>query len=223
MAKIAIIIIALIVAFAIYFEMRRGKEMARIADRLGFTFHAGQHRLPEALDRVGFDLFTQGPPNVKNRMEGERNGRRITLLDFTYEAHAAREGSRDVPVQDDHYLRETRVQSVVWIRSDVVLPDFDLSPSSSHLRQVAGRFDLTQVSFDGRPEFNRDFALLAREPESVRRLFTGRVIDYARKHPEMVVEARGRDTLFYRFRQLPGPDALPGFIAEAEGFLDAIE
>ena len=35
--------------------------------------------------------------------------------------------------------------------------------------------------------------------------------------------ARERNTLFYRFEMLPGPGAIPGFIAEAGGFLEVIE
>ncbi len=221
MEKILVLVVVIIViAAAVYYEKRRGSDMAAVAGRMGFSFEAGQHPLPSTLDNAGFDLFTQGPPNIKNRMWGNRNGREITLFDFHYDATTSGEGQRQTPVADDHNSIERRSQSVIWFRSGTTLPDFDLSPNRLHRRTVAARFGLAQVTLDGRPTFNERFTLLARDAVKVRELFNDRVLEYLNAHPRMVMESRGRDTLFYRFEQLPNPGALTQFIDEAERLLE---
>jgi hypothetical protein len=224
MSKIIfIIIVVAIIAGAIYYEKRRGDNMSMLAKRLGFVFSPGQHPLPDELDNVGFDLFTQGPPNVKNRMQGTRGDREVTIFDFTYTATSAGEGQREYPVADDFNSVETRSQSVIWIRSQQPLPDFDLSPSRMHRRSVAARFGLHLLTFDGRNAFNQQHTLLVRDSQKVRTLFNDKVFDYLTEHPQLVVESRGRDALFYRFAQLPDAQSIPQFLEDAEGLLELFQ
>jgi len=220
---IIIAVFVLIVLGAIYFEKRRGDDMAAVAGRLGLSFKPGQHPLPGELNQAGFDLFTQGPPNIKNRMLGDRNGREVTLFDFHYDAASSGEGQQGVPVIDDRNSVERRGQTVIWFRSESVLPDFDLSPGNTHKRSVGQRFGLTRVTFDGQEAFNRQFVLLARDAEKIRGIFTDRVLDYLSDRPDTVLESRGRDTLFYRFGKLSSSKAVPDFLKEAEGLLDLLQ
>lgn len=223
-SKILIIaVFIIIIVGAIYFEHRRGSDMGAVAGRLGLSFQPGQQQLPQALDQVGFDLFTQGPPYIKNRMQGERAGREITLFDFHYTATTSGEGQRTVPLSDDHNSMERRSQSVIWFRSHQALPDFDLSPSGIHRRTVGQRLGLSLVTLDGREGFNRRYTLLARDAERVRRLFTDRLLEFLAAHPNMVLESRGRDALFYRFEKLPDPQSIPRFLDDAEGLLALLQ
>lgn len=224
MSKIIfIIVVVIIVAGAIYYEKRRGDDISIIAKKLGFEFYPGQHRLPEVLDKVGFDLFTQGPPNIKNRAQGIRNNRDVTIFDFTYTASSAGEGQRSHPIADDFNSVKTRSQSVIWIRSKQSLPDFDLSPSRIHRRTVAARFGLSPVTFDGQVAFNQQHTLLARDSQKVRTLFNEKVFEYLARHPQLVFESRGQDALFYRFEKLPDPDSIPQFLEDAEALLDLFQ
>ena len=224
MSKIIFIIVAvIIIGGAIYYEKRRGDDISLIVKKLGFDFYPGPHRLPEALDQVGFDLFTQGPPNIKNRAQGIRNGREVTIFDFTYTASSAGEGQRSYPVADDFNSVKTRSQSVIWIRSKQSLPDFDLSPSRIHRRTAAARFGLNLVTFDGQNSFNQQHTLLARDGQKVRALFNDKVFEYLARHPKLVFESRGQDALFYRFEKLPDPDAIPQFLEDAETLLDLFQ
>ncbi|MCB1752750.1 MAG: hypothetical protein KDI74_13595 [Gammaproteobacteria bacterium] len=224
MSKIVfIIIVVVIIVGAIYYEKQRGDDLSITAKRLGFDFQPGQHRLPAELEQVGFDLFTQGPPNIRNRMQGIKGGRDVTIFDFTYNASSAGEGQRGYPVADDFNSVETRSQSVIWIRSGSSLPDFDLSPSRIHRRSVGQRFGLQRVTFDGRNSFNQQFTLLARDDQKTRVLFKDAVFDYLADHPHLVFESRGRDVLFYRFEKLPEPDSIPRFLEEAEALLELLQ
>lgn len=76
--RVAIWVFAVLALFifgaAIYLELQRDQALARVATDLGFAFTDGQHAPLGSLDAVGFYLFTQGPPLIKNRMEGERSG-----------------------------------------------------------------------------------------------------------------------------------------------------
>ena len=224
MSKIIFIIVVIaVIVGAIYYEKRRGDNFSMLAKRLGFDFFPGQHKLPDELDKVGFDLFTQGPPNIRNRIRGVRGNRDITIFDFTYTASSASEGQRGYPMADDFKSVETRSQSVIWIRSQQTLPDFDLSPSRIHMRSVASRFGLHRLTFDGQSAFNDQHTLLVRDDQKVRALFDERIFAYLAEHPRLVFESRGRDALFYRFEKLPEPDSIPQFLEDAEGLLDLFQ
>jgi hypothetical protein len=224
MSKIVfIIIVAIIIAAAIYYEKRRSDGMSEAARKLGFDYQAGQHALPQALDAAGFDLFTQGPPNIRHRLSGNRNGREMALFDFTYTASSAGEGQREYPVVDDYKSIEDRAQTVIWVHSQNALPDFDLSPSKLHRRTVAGRFGLNRVTLDGENEFNQSHILLARDSERMRALFRQPLLQYLQRHPRIVVEARGESVLVYRFEKLTEPSAIIAFIDEAEELLRLLQ
>ena len=224
MSKILLILVViLIIVGALYFEKRRSSDMQAVANRLGLSFHPGQHRLPETLEGAGFDLFTQGPPNIKNRMQGERNGRSVSLFDFTYTATSSGEGQRELPPTDEHHGLESRSQSVIWLRSDRALPDFDLAPSRTHRRNVASRFGFNRVTFDGRNDFNQEYVLLARDAEKMRTIFSDDVIRFLLANPGQVIESRGRESLFYRFENLSTPKAIPAFLRETEELLGLLQ
>ncbi len=223
MSKLLIVVaLVLIIGGAIYFEYRRGNSMKAAAERLGFSFHPGQHLISEPLKRAEFDLFSQGEPNIKNRMEGERDGDRISVFDFSYPARTAGEGERGTPLSDDHQGMETRSQSVIWVQGKPALPDFDLSPSRIHDRTVAVRLGLQRLTFDGSTQFNDRYVLLARDDGRVRPLFTPEVQEYLLAHPGLVFESRGEDALFYRFGQRVDPKGVPLFLDEVQALLGLI-
>jgi len=224
MSKLIIIaVIILIILGALYFEFQRGSEMEKVAKDMGFVFHPGLQTIPEELEELEFDLFTQGPPNIKNRMEGSRDDRRVTILDFTYTSMSAAEGQRDYPVTDDHSGFEDRSQSVIWIESSATFPDFDLSPTGIHKRTVGARLGLSRLTFDGRNDFNERYVLLVRNAEQVRRLFSDELIAYLIKHPGLVFESRGKNSLFYRFEDRVDPKAIPGFLEDVLAVMKILE
>lgn len=188
--------------------------MEKVAKGMRFVFHQGLQPVPAELRKLEFDLFTQGPPNIKNRMEGVRDDRRVTIFDFTYRAVSAGEGQVGYPVIDEHSGLEDRSQSVIWLNSSTALPDFDLSPTRIHKRTAGTRFGLARLTFDGRNDFDEHYILLVRNAEQVRRLFSDKLIAYLLKHPGLVFESRGKNSLFYRFEERVDPQAIPGFLEE---------
>lgn len=207
---------------AVYLEGQRGRALARVARDLGFDFTVGQHRLPTGLDSAGFYLFTQGPPLVKNRMEGERSGYRVSLFDFAYTAGKGEEGSRDLPVADVGPV-ENRMQTVVWLqRPGGSLPDFDLSPTRQVLRRIGARLALERLSFDGRADFDDLYLLYARDTAAMRRVFTPPVIDAWVGDPGWFLEGRGDQWLVYRLNARVSPGEIPAFLERAIGLVERL-
>lgn len=211
-----------IVAAAIYLEGQRSHALARVATGLGFQFTGGQHPLPRALDEAGFYLFTQGPPLIKNRMEGERAGYRVSIFDFAYAAEQGEEGSRDLPVADVGQV-ENRIQTVIWLyRAGQVLPDFDLSPTRQVLRRVGARFPLQRLTFDGRTDFNHHYLLLVRDEQAMRRVFTSPVVTAWAADPGWFLEGRGDQWLIYRLSERASPREITAFLDRAIGLVERL-
>ncbi len=212
----------LIVGAALYLEGQRRQALARVAFGLGFELTPGQHQVPSTLDGAGFYLFTQGPPLIQNRMEGERAGYRVSLFDFAYPAEKGEEGSRDLPVADVGQV-ENRMQTVVWLqRPGQVLPDFDLSPTRHVLRRVGARFPLQRLTFDGRADFDDHYLLFVRDAAAVRRVFTPQVIDAWVADPGWFLEGRGDQWLIYRLSERMPPRETAAFLDRAIALVERL-
>lgn len=212
----------LCVAAFLVFEGQRRHAVERVAESMGFSLTAGQHRLPEALDRAGFYLFTQGQPLILNRLDGARSGYQVSLFDFAYDAGKGEEGSRDF-MPADVGQQERRLQTVVWLhRPGQVLPDFDLSPTRHVLRRVGGALGLQPVAFDGREDFRDHYSLLGRDPAVLRQVFSPRVIEAVLAEPGWFVEGRGDEWLIYRLSERVGPERLPAFVDQAIGLIERL-
>jgi hypothetical protein len=212
----------LIVGAAFYLEGQRRHALARVASELGFELTSGQHPLPRSLDDSRFDLFTQGPPLIQNRMEGERAGYRVAVFDFAYPAEKGEEGSRDLPVADVGQV-ENRMQTVVWLhKPGQVLPDFDLSPTRQVLRRVGARFALHRLTFDGRADFDDRYLLFVRDDPAARRVFTPQVTDAWVTDPGWFMEGRGDQWLIYRLSERMPPKEIATFLDRAIGLVDRL-
>ena len=220
MKIIAILIIVGIVLVAVFFETKRRDQLAAVATGLGLSFERGQQALPAELDQAGFYLFTQGAAQMLNPMRGRRGDYELLVFGYGFNAAFGDEGQRALPNSDDDGAIETRLQTVVWLRStENRLPDFDLSPARGPKRSAAQQFGLQAVGFDAAAAFRREYRLAAREPERARRHFTPAVLDYLAAHPGLALEGRGSQWLFYRPEDRTAPDRIGALIAQAEELL----
>ncbi|MCW8907885.1 MAG: hypothetical protein OQL28_11600 [Sedimenticola sp.] len=224
MSKIAIlVVIVLIVAVGIYTELQRGGNLSATARRLGLDFRSGLQPVPGPLAEARFDLLLQGKPEIGNRMGGRRKDRELMIFDYSYDATVAGEGFGAHPVADDQTNLERRNQTVILLQGERRFPDFDISPSASHQRQVAQRFGFTPLQVNDNPGFNRAFHLLGGNPERVSRLFSPAVQDFLMQHPGLVVEGRGDRLLLYRFQKRLKAKQIAPFLEEAEALLELLE
>lgn len=224
MTKIAIlIIIALIIAAGVYTELQRGNNLAQAAKRLGLDFTAGLQPIPPELESPGFDLLVQGNSEIGNRMSGTRQGYGLDIFDYSYDASSAGDGFASHPAADDQMGMERRNQTVIHLRSTLLFPDFDVSPSRGHQRQVAARFGFSPLVLEEDRPFNQDYRLLTRDSQRCRALFTAEVRTFLLNHPGLVVEGRGQDLLFYRFSQRLKAKQLQSFLQEVEELAGLLE
>ncbi|MCW8890027.1 MAG: hypothetical protein OQL20_05145 [Sedimenticola sp.] len=220
---VILIIIVLIVAVGIYTEMKRGNNLSNTAKALGLEFQSGLQPLPEEWAALGFDLLLQGKPEVANRMSGLQLGRAVEVFDYTFDGTAAGEGFKAHPVADDQVNIERRSQTVIYLRAGVTLPDFDISPANSHMRSVAQRVGFSPLKLQESRTFSQVFNLLVHDQERCRRLFNDSVQAFFLQHPELVVEARGRDVLIYRFGQRLKAKQIGGFLALSDSLVELLE
>ena len=211
---------AVIIGLALVLEGQRRQSLAALAGRLGFAYTPGLQRLPESLDRAGFYLFTQGQPELANRLDGERDGYRLRVFEYAYSAGKGEEGSRDVPPADVGQS-ENRMQVVVWLQGPGrVLPDFDLSPTHQVIRRVAAKVPgMEQVAFDGRDAFRARYILYGRDDAALRRVFTPAVTTALAADPGWFVEGRGDQWLVYRLAERPAPGQIDGLLDQAVGLV----
>jgi hypothetical protein len=224
MTKAAIlIIIVLIIVAGIYTEVQRGNNLAATAKRLGFEFKSGLQSMPAEWEALGFDLLIQGQPEIGNRMTGMRSGRAIEVFDYSFDATAAGEGFKKHPVADDQVNIERRNQTVVYLQSAVDFPDFDISPADSHMRNVAQRFGFAPLMLQDDRAFSQAYNLLVADAVRCRVLFTESVQQFFMAHPDLVVEARGRELLVYRFEKRLKAKAIEGFLQEVDELVRLLE
>ena len=202
MAILAALALAVAFATALVLEPRRQDELVVVAEQLGFSYEDGQQPLPEALDQAGFYVFTQGPPQVLNLLQGKRAGFSVALFEYAYDAPVGEEGVRELPNAGDDGRLKRHLQTVVWLRAaDKSLPDFDLSPTHGAIRRAGARFGLQPFTFDGQSDFRQSYVLLGRDREAVRRHFSDKVLDKLLQHPGWFAEGRGGQWLVYRTDQ----------------------
>jgi hypothetical protein len=218
-AVVAVVIILL----AWVVEGQRRQSLALVAKRLDFAFTLGQQRLPASLDQAGFYLFTQGQPQILNRLEGERAGYRVMVFEYGYDAGKGEEGSRDLPPADVGQS-ENRLQVVVWLqRTEQLLPDFDLSPTHQVIRRVAAKVSgMAQIAFDRRDAFSARYILYGRDRAALDRVFTRAVTGALAADPGWFIEGRGDQWLVYRLSQRPAPGQISEFLNQAIERIDLL-
>ncbi|MES9992616.1 MAG: hypothetical protein ABW098_11715 [Candidatus Thiodiazotropha sp.] len=215
---IFLLIAAVILLAAWYFESHRREGLGRVAQRIGFKLETGQQRLPQTLDSAGFYLFTQGDPLIQNMMDGARNRDRLLLFNYTFIATQGFEGRREIPSVTDEGTILTHMQTVVAFIDIDPLPHFDLSPNDNSKRTLPS--DFRPIGYDEAAEFTQHYRLAAREEAKVRALFTEQLLAYFAANPGWVVESRGSQVILYRPDERKNPDEIVVFIDQAHFILD---
>jgi hypothetical protein len=216
-----LLIVAVILSAAWFFEIRRREGLAKEARRIGFKLESGQQRLPQALDAAGFYLFNQGEPLIQNMMDGARNRDRLLVFNYTYIATQGFEGRREIPSVTDEGSILTHMQTVVaFLDIDPSLPHFDLSPNDNSQRTLDTQF--RAIGFDDAREFTRHYRLAAREEAKVRSLFNDQLLIHFANNPGWVGESRGNLVILYRMDERKRPEEIVEFIDHAHSLLERL-
>lgn len=215
---IFLIIVAVILTAAWYFESQRRNGLDSAAKRIGLTLEPGQQRLPQFIDTADFYLFSQGQPLIQNVMRGGRNGDRILVFNYSFDATEGFEGRREIPSYSDEGVILTHMQTVVAFHEIPPLPHFDLSPNDNSKRTL--NTDFRSVAFDDAAGFSQNYRLAAREEAKVRSLFNDELLMHLGNNPGWVIESKGDQVIFYHKDERLEPDRIPQFIDQAHALLE---
>ena len=219
---IFITVALVIVGIFVVSESQRRDALARVASDMGLAFVPGQHRLPREIDGAGFYLFTQGQPDILNRLHGERAGYRVSIFGFGYDAGFGEEGSRELLTADDGQI-DQRLQTVVWLRKPGQrLADFDLSPTGGPMRRTGPAVGLGGVGIDGHAAFRARYVLAGRDGGAVRRMFDPAVLDAFADDPGWIIEGRGDQWLVYRLEHRVPARQVPAYLDQAIGLIERL-
>lgn len=148
-------------AYGVIRQKKRREAWQAVAAELGFTYYE------EAISRVrdecpGFDLFQQGgAQRVRNVIQGENGGIRVTLGDYSYTTGSGKNTS-------SHF------HSVCVLRTAALsLPHFQIRPQISvkmlaFFQTMLGGKD---INFDEDPEFSDALVLQGEDESAVRASF----------------------------------------------------
>lgn len=219
MKYLVILIIVCIIAAGLYFEKRRRDALAVTAKQLALSAPRGGQDLPQALDRAGFYLLTQGQARMLNAMHRQGDGHELTVFEYDYDAPFGAEGSREVPNGGSDGDIVQHGQTVAWVvSSTVTLPDFDLSPKGGPVRRPGRTATLRSVAIPGDPEFKARMSLAGSDPAALRHLFDAPLRGFLTANPDITVEGRGNQWLFYALDHRVDAGELADYLARVDRF-----
>jgi hypothetical protein len=222
--KYAIVIVLVILALAYWWEQRRSDALQTVAQQMGLRFIAGAEPLPEALKNAGFYLFTQGTPRVNNRMEGRRNGYQLMVMDYTYDAEAGEnvyEADAHPAASDD--VIETRNHTAVWLYDPAArYPTLDINPTGFYKRDVAARLGLSGVGIDHRPDLDKRYTIVAKDPVAARAVLTTEMLDKVLAVYPLVIEVRQHGVLCYYHDARQRAGEVADLVTRCEGIADGL-
>lgn len=201
-----VVLFAVIMVAAYWYEKQRSKALKQEADKLGFEFV--EDPSDDFMSNFGqFHLFSQGhSKDVINRMQGQRNGNYIRIFGYSYTVGYGKH-------------KTTANQTVIAFRSDnIELPNFVLRPES-FLHKIGKVFGMEDINFYDYPEFSKMFLLKGENEQAVRDLFSSEVIQFFQQHQGISVEADGNTLIVYRQAKRTKPSLIRNQLMDAEAVL----
>ena len=185
-------------------QLRRKKELQRIADSLGFSYDDKQtEKVSELLDSssmLGNEMFF-------DVIGGTFNGTYFAIGDFNIMVGS---GSK----------KRKQYQTYVVIHSGkLATPNFCLQPECALFRMAEGLLTrLTgsvDIDFPTHPEFSDNYFLKGSDEDAVRKFFTPRVLEYFQANHGLSVEVFNGTLVFFRLGELVKPDDIQALVGNA--------
>lgn len=203
---VAVIVVAAVFGIGAYWavqqEKKRTQALQALAERLGWAFQPCP-----PLVVVGhpsrWELFTSGRrQQLRNYAAGERDGRQVSVFDYTYVTGAGR---------SQHVWRQT----VVHVRvPGLELPAFVVRPEHV-FHKLGGMFGYQDIDVEGDPAFSGQYLLRGADEVTIRALFDADVRDFYGRNPRCCTEAAGADLFLWRAGTVPRPLDVPPLVEAA--------
>lgn len=169
--------LALLIAWGVVRARARRQEVARWAERRGFTFSPRRDRtIPETF--AGFSLFQIGSRRrAYNVASGKWNGRSVLAFDYTYTTGSG-EGSH------------TSNFSAVIMESEIPLEPLSIRPET-FLDKLATFFGKEDINFES-AQFSREFHVRSPDRRWAYAVLHPRTIEFLLAQPRFWIEMDGR-------------------------------
>lgn len=182
-----------------WFQHKRSRQMAAIAEQLGFTFVPIIYQ-PTLTTFVPFRLLTDAGAIV-DAMQGQVGDRNVLVFDYQYTTVKG--------LKVDVFYQT----AVIIFDAAIGVPNFELAPKAVFDKE-GGRFAPRSIVLEDAPEFSRCCALTGSDAAALRPIFHPELVRCLTKDGRWFIEALDGQLLLYRS---PKVDAQrrPGLLADA--------
>ncbi len=161
---------------SIRYAKKRTRELAEVAQRIGFGFVGNNWTGPSLPSAPRISLLQRTRGRFNNVMTGASGALQISLFDYTYPAGKA-----------------SVTQTVASFSQDLQLPPFALRPENFFDR-IGDAIVHNDIDFDSNPEFSRRYLLKSPDEGGTRRLFTPSLLTYLEQfQTNWCIEGTGTD------------------------------
>jgi hypothetical protein len=196
-----------IVALAVRQAKQRTRDLAALAQRMGFTFLGKNWRGPALSPNFKMSLLQRARGRFSDCMIGQMGGFQISVFDHTY-------GSGKSSV----------TQTMTCFSQGAELPPFELRPENI-FDKIGDVITHDDIDFDSNPEFSRRYHLRSPEETRIRMLFNPVLLGYLEQIPadkKWHVEASGTSLIIYRHRWPAKAAEIPALLNETSAIARAI-
>ena len=197
---IFVVLLALLIGGALYFQKKRSDKIEAAARALGFTFRRKATKEDKALI-VGSHLAKAGYARTVHNVLQPSGPAELAMFLFDYSYSIGTTG----------YGR-TVGQTIIRMQSPLlILPPFSISPENifSKIDKVFGYSD---INFSEVPEFSRTYLLRGPDEAAVRQLFNSSIIQFFEQERDLTVEAAGDLMFLYRYNKQVTAEEMGTFV-----------
>jgi len=197
---IFVVLLALLIAGALYFQKKRSDKIEAAARALGFTFRRKATKEDKALI-VGSHLAKAGYARTVHNVLQPSGPAELAMFLFDYSYSIGTSG-----------YGQTVGQTIIRMQSPLLkLPPFSISPENifSKIDKVFGYSD---INFSEVSEFSRTYLLRGPDEAAVRQLFNSSIIQFFEQERDLTVEAAGDLMFLYRYNKQVTAEEMGTFV-----------
>lgn len=199
LAGLGLAAVGLLVALGIRMAKQRTKNLAAMAERMGFTFVGNYWRGPQFSSQYKTSLLQRIRGRYHNVMIGQVGELQVSIFDYTYQ-----NGKTSVTL------------TLTCFSQKGEFPPFELRPENI-FDKIGDAITHSDVDFESNPEFSRRYHLRTPNEAGIRALFTPSLMTYFEQiapDKKWHVEASGPSLVIYRHRWWTNAEELPALLNE---------
>ncbi|MBC8500350.1 MAG: hypothetical protein ISS25_01655 [Nanoarchaeota archaeon] len=204
---IPLVIVAIIIWLAFYFEKKRREALSNAAVGIGFFFEPkGDQSFVSSFTR--FTSFHGGHSyRARNVMRGRRGGIGFTIFDFKYTVGYGKHS-------------RTYNHTIALVKLGVLAPTFYLT-KESFLHKLGEAFGSKDIDFEANPAFSDKYFLRGTDEAAVKKLFSSSVMSFFETMElKFTVEAEGDTLVVFRPGKKVKPADLNSFIQQVSSIVN---